>query len=205
MKQKVIGYSRVSTLDQNVEKFENDIRVFANSRDFGKVEFVSEKISGRIPWRQRKLGSLIDSLGKGDVLITPEMSRLSRSVRDILEIIEQCKCRGVSVYALKGGWELNGNISSKILLMVLAMIAEVEADLISERTKEGLAARKASGLPLGRPKGPGKSKLDQFRPEIEALLKNGASLRFISKRYNCCAANLSLFCRKYGISTVPKP
>ena len=83
--------------------------------------------------------------------------------------------------------------------MAFSMAAEIERDLISARTKEALRARKASGLPLGRPKGPGKSKLDQFRPEIEALLANGSTQKFVAKRYNTTPGNLSNWMKKNGI------
>jgi DNA invertase Pin-like site-specific DNA recombinase len=83
--------------------------------------------------------------------------------------------------------------------MAFSMAAEIERDLISARTTEALRARKASGLPLGRPKGPGKSKLDQFKPEIEALLANGSTQRFIAKRYKTTPANLSNWIKKHEI------
>ena len=83
--------------------------------------------------------------------------------------------------------------------MAFSMAAEIERDLISARTKEALRAREASGLPLGRPKGPGKSKLDPFLPEIEALLANGSTQKFIAKRYNTTLANLSNWMKKNGI------
>ena len=83
--------------------------------------------------------------------------------------------------------------------MAFSMAAEIERDLISARTTEGHRARRAAGLPLGRPKGPGKSKLDPFRAEIEVLLANGSTRKFIAKRYNTTPANLSTWIRKNGI------
>ena len=83
--------------------------------------------------------------------------------------------------------------------MVFSMAAEIERGLISERTKEVLRARRASGLPVGRPKGPGKSKLDKHRPEIEALLANGSTQKFIAKRYNFSHVNLANWLKKRGI------
>ncbi|MCY3874411.1 MAG: recombinase family protein [Rhodobacteraceae bacterium] len=106
---------------------------------------------------------------------------------------------GIRVYAIKGSWRLNETIQSKIIAMAFSMAAEIERDLISARTKEALRARKVSGLPLGRPKGPGKSKLKPFRPEIEALLANGSTQKFIAKRYNTTPANLSNWMKKNGI------
>ena len=87
--------------------------------------------------------------------------------------------------------------------MAFSMAAEIERDLISARTTEALRARRTAGLPLGRPKGPGKSKLDPFRPEIEALLENGSTQRFIAKRYNTTPGNLSNWMKMNGI-TKPK-
>ena len=84
--------------------------------------------------------------------------------------------------------------------MAFSMAAEIEHDLISQRTKEALRARKARGMKLGRPKGPGKSKLDQFRPEIEALLANGSTQRFIANRYGSTEANLCNWMKKREIS-----
>ena len=83
--------------------------------------------------------------------------------------------------------------------MIFLMAAEIECDLILARTKEALRARKASGLPLGRPKGPDKSKLDRFHPEIEALIANGSTQKFIAKRYNATLAILSNWMKKNGI------
>ncbi len=83
--------------------------------------------------------------------------------------------------------------------MVFSMAAEIERGLISARTKEALRVRRASGLPIGRPKGPGKSKLDKHRPEIEVLLANGSTQKFIAKRYNSSPANLANWMKKRGI------
>lgn len=88
-------------------------------------------------------------------------------------------------------------MESKILLMMFAMISEIERDLISERTKEGLRARKAAGVKLGRPKGPGKSKLDKHREEIVALLKNGSTKTFVAKRYSTSVSNLHSWLKRH--------
>lgn len=90
----------------------------------------------------------------------------------------------VAVYSVKENFQLNGaDMQSKVMRTMLGLFAEIERDLISARTKEGLSARKAQGVKLGRPKGFGKSKLDEFKPEIEALLVNGFTKRFIARRY----------------------
>ena len=79
------------------------------------------------------------------------------------------------------------------------MAAEIERELISQRTKEALRVKKESGVALGRPKGPGKSKLDKFKPEIEALMANGSTQKFIANRYGTTEANLSNWLKKRGL------
>jgi DNA invertase Pin-like site-specific DNA recombinase len=195
----VIGYLRVSTQDQDTEKNKADILAWANSKGLGPVTWVEEKISGVKGWRKRELGKLIDSLNAGSWLITPEFSRLARSTLQILEILAKLKEKNVNVYVLKGGQHVNDSIESKVFLTLMALFAEIEKDLISARTKEALKARKAAGVKLGRPKGPGKSKLDQFRPEVEALLKNGSTQRYIAKRYGCSEATLYNWLKKNNI------
>lgn len=187
---KTLGYLRVSTMDQDVEKNKADILKLANDKRLGSVDWVEEKISGTKDWRKRELGRVFDGLVSGDAIIVSELSRLGRSTLQILEIMREAKEKGVAVHAVKGAWTLNGSMESKIVLTMLAMIAEIERDLISERTKEGLRARKEAGVVLGRPKGPGKSKLDQYKDEIVALLKNGSTKTFVAKRYGTSVPNL---------------
>ena len=200
---RTIAYLRVSTDGQDLEKNKADILHLANNKDLGRVEFIEEKVSGTVSWKERRIKSIIDELQKGDNLIVAELSRLGRSMLDIMEILKIAKDKEVNVYAVKGNWTLNGSIESKIVGMVFAMAAEIERDLISSRTKEALRARKASGKSLGRPRGPGRSKLDKYRPEIEALLKNGSTQAFIAKRYGVTAATLCNWLRKKGIDKAP--
>jgi len=193
-----IGYLRVSTADQDLYKFRADVLQFAQDRGFGRVEFVEEKVSGKKPWRERKLGDVVAGLGAGDRLIVPELSRLGRSMIEILEILQAAKSAGACIYAVKGGWELADNIQSKIISTVMAMMAEVERDLISERTREALAAKRAAGVKLGRRPGPGKSKLDAHVDEIQALLANGSTKTFVAKKYGTSVQNLSHWLAQRG-------
>ena len=104
-----------------------------------------------------------------------------------------------SCHAESGNWRLDGSLQSKIMAMAFSIAAEIERDLISARTKEALRARKEAGVKLGRPKGPGKSKLDPYRPEIEALLANGSTQKFIAARYGTTESNLSNYLKKRGL------
>lgn len=177
-----VGYLRVSTIDQDIDKNRADILHLANEKNMGKVRFVEEKVSGKISWKKRKLADVMDELGDDDNIVVSELSRLGRSMLACMEILSIAIEKGINIYTIKGKWQLDNSIQSKIIAMAFSMAAEIEHDLISQRTKEALRARKAKGMPLGRPKGPGKSKLDKFRPEIEALLANGSNQKFIAKR-----------------------
>ena len=196
---KTIGYLRVSTVDQDIEKNKADILKLANDKDLGKVTFTEEKASGKISWRKRKVADVLDKLGDGDNIIVSELSRLGRSMLECMEILSIASQKRINVYAVKGNWQLNHSIQSKIIAMAFSMAAEIERDLISQRTKEALRARKAAGKPLGRPRGPGKSKLDKYQPEIEALLANGSTQKFIAKRYGTTEANLCNWLKKHGL------
>ncbi len=198
-KPKVVGYLRVSTGDQELEKNKSDILHLANHLILGRVSFVEEIISGKISWKKRKIAEVIEEFSEGDTLIVSELSRLGRSMLECMEILSVAVEKGVRVYAVKGNWSLNSSIQSKIVAMAFAMASEIERDLISQRTKEALRYKKEQGIKLGRPLGPGKSKLDQYRPEIEALLKNGSTQRFIARRYHTTEANLCNWLNKNSL------
>ncbi|WP_370899882.1 recombinase family protein [Chryseobacterium gossypii] len=196
---KNVAYLRVSTADQDLEKNKAEILFLANGKSLGKVDFVEEKISGKIHWRKRKIGDIIESLQKGDTILLNEFSRLGRSMLECMEIISIATDKGINIYTVKGNWQLDNTIQSKVMAMVFSMVSEIERDLISKRTKEALQTKKANGVKLGRPKGPGKSKLDAHKLEIEALLKNGSTKKFIAKRYNSTPANLHNWIKKNKI------
>ena len=199
MQNKTIAYLRVSTVEQDLEKNKADILSFANNKDFGRVKFVEEKVSGTKNWKNRKIKNVIDELNKGDRLIVPEFSRLGRSMLEIMEMLSILKDKEVNVYAVKGNWELNGSLQSKIMAMVFSIASEIERDLISKRTKEALRARKVAGVKLGRPRGAGKSKLDDYKEEIIALLRNGSSKKFVADRYGTSQVNLYNWIRKNSL------
>ncbi|MEK7571656.1 MAG: recombinase family protein [Patescibacteria group bacterium] len=196
---KTFSYLRVSTIDQDIDKNKADILKLAHSLELGHVHFVEEKVSGKISWKKRKIKDIIDAAAKGDNIIVSELSRLGRSMLECMEILSIAAERGINIYAVKGNWRLDSSIQSKIIAMAFSMASEIERDLISKRTKEALRAKKLSGVKLGRPKGIGKSKLDAYRPEIEALMSNGSTQKFIAQRYGTTEANFSLWLVKHKI------
>lgn len=205
MNKQTIAYLRVSTVDQDLGKNKSDILFFANENNLGKVHFVEEKISGAIHWKKRELGSIIKSMSEGDHLIVSEFSRLGRSMLECMEIMSHCLEKKINLYAIKGQWRLDNSIQSKIIGMIFSIASEIERDLISKRTSEALRARKLKGLPMGRPKGTGKSKLDEYKDEIVALLSNGSSRVFIAKRYKTSIGNLHYWLKKNGIEVKDNP
>lgn len=197
---KVISYLRVSTADQDTKKNKADVLAWANGKGLVPVLWVEEKVSGMQSWRKRKLAQAVEDLKAGDVLIVPELSRLGRSLVEVLEVLNVLAAKDVAVYSVKENFQLNGkDMQSKVMRTMLGLFAEIERDLISARTKEGLAAAKAKGTQLGRPKGKGKSRLDAYRPEIEALLKNGSRKTFIAVRYGVTPVTLSNWLKKAGL------
>lgn len=198
---KTVAYLRVSTAEQNTEKNKTDILYFANLHNLGKVHFVEEICSGKTAWRERLIAQILEELKPRDVIIVAELSRLGRSMLECMEILAFATRKEICIYSVKGNWQLNDTIQSKIIALAFSMAAEIERDLISQRTKEALQFKKDQGMKLGRPKGTGKSKLDAFRPEIEGLLANGSTQKFIAKRYKTTEANLHNWLKKHNLMT----
>ena len=196
---KTIAYLRVSTSEQDLEKFRVEILKLANEKKLGNVDFVEEKVSGKISWKKRKIADILEGLGKDDNLIVSELSRLGRSMLEIMEILAIATEKKINIFSVKGNWNLDSSIQSKLIAMCFSMASEIERELLSSRTKEALATKKLNGVKLGRPIGSGRSRLDDLRPEIEALLNNGSPKRFIAKRYKISEAALFEWLRKHKI------
>ena len=189
-----IGFIRVSTLDQDTEKNKLDILQFANSHKLGNVEFIEEKVSGTKDYKKRKLGALLDTMAKGDVLIVPELSRIARSTIQILEVIQITQDKGITLYSLKENFcNMDNSIASTVTKTIFALVAQIERELISLRTREALHARKQAGIRLGRPSGKGKSKLDEHSADILRLVALKVPKTIIAKQYGCSVGNLYNF------------
>jgi DNA invertase Pin-like site-specific DNA recombinase len=137
----VVGYLRVSTADQDLEKNKADILQLANNHDLGRVHFVQEQVSGKVCWRNRKLAEVLGSLQANDVIIVSELSRLGRSMLECMEILSVATQKRINIYSVKGAWRLDQSIQSKIIAMAFSMASEIERDLISQRTRRLCASR----------------------------------------------------------------
>lgn len=196
---RVVAYIRVSTEQQSTDKNINDILRFVHDKDlnqFGKLEIIEEKISGSVHWKERKIFDVVNELKAGDYLIIPEISRLSRKSYEIFEILSILLQKKINVFALKENWQLDDSLQSQILAFAFSLSATIEKKLLQDRTREALKARKAAGVKLGRPVGSGKSKLDEFKIEIESMIKNGVTQAFIAKKYGLSAQAVYNWTRK---------
>jgi DNA invertase Pin-like site-specific DNA recombinase len=189
----------MSTDSQDLEKNKAAIVLLANDLGLGQVHWVEETASGKISWRDRKIFNIIEHAAPGDTLIVSELSRLGRTMLEIMEILSVATHKGLNIYAVKGNWKLDGSLQSRVVAMAFAIAAEIERDLISSRTKEALAAKKRAGQRLGRPSGAGKSKLDAHALAIRQLLANGSTLNFIAKKYGTTRSNLHRWMKAHGI------
>ncbi|MEY4507551.1 MAG: hypothetical protein RL297_2129 [Pseudomonadota bacterium] len=144
--------------------------------------FVEDTVSGKTDWRERQLGKIIERASPGDVLVVSEVSRLARNTLQVLEIGRECIARGVHLHVAKNGIVFDDSMQSKIVATVLGLVAEIERDFISARTKEALAKRKADGMVLGRPTGPAKKlRLDPLADKIDGYLAKKIDKRSIAK------------------------
>ena len=178
---RVYGYIRISTGKQDTENQRFEILKYANENKLGSVEFLEETISGRKSWKDRKIGTLVQELQKGDILIITELSRLGRSMLEVMELLSILLRKGVELHVVKNKQVLKDDLHSKVFAMAFSIAAEIERELKSQRTKEALARRKAEGKPIGRPKGSFSSSLDKHREQIEEFLRKGVSISSIAK------------------------
>jgi DNA invertase Pin-like site-specific DNA recombinase len=181
---KTIAYLRVSKNTQEVKNQRLAILEFAQAEKFSVDEFMELSMSSRRSSKERQIDILLAKLHAGDLLIVSELSRMGRSVGEIIATVDTLIKQSVKLIAIKEGIRLNGkhDLQSKIMITLVGLFAEIERDLISVRTKEGLAAARAAGKLLGRPKGKlGNSKLDGREDEIGRLLSLKVSKASIAK------------------------
>lgn len=192
------GYVRVSTDKQTVENQRFEINRFCAEKGIKIDRWIEETISGTASVEERKLGRLMNRLSKGDVLICAEISRLGRNLLMIMSILNYCMNNGVQVWTIKDNYRLGDDIHSKVLAFAFGLSAEIERNLISQRTKEALARKKAEGVILGRPKGSRSKnkKLSGKENEIRELLDRRVSKSAIARKYRVHRITLNTFIKE---------
>ena len=134
----VFAYIRVSTDKQDTENQRFEILKYANEKKLGNVEFIEETVSGRKSWKERKIGTLIPELQKGDILIVTELSRLGRSMLEIMELLSILLRAGVELHVVKNDQVLKDDLQSKVFAMAFSIAAEIERELISQEQRKHL-------------------------------------------------------------------
>jgi len=179
----IYGYIRVSTDKQTTENQRFEIEKFSEVKEMPIGEWIEETISATKKLDDRKFGGLLKRMKTGDILIVTELSRLGRNLMQIMSILNRCMENQIQVFTIKENYELGNNINSKVLAFAFGLSAEIERNLISQRTKEALARKKAEGVILGRPKG-SKSKVVKLtgrEEEIKDLLDKKISKSAIGR------------------------
>lgn len=192
----VYAYLRVSTGKQDGENQRKGVDDFAKQRGLEITEYIDDEgVSGTKEPEKRELGKLLKKLKPGDVLIAGEISRLGRSLFMVMRILEHCMNNDVKVYTVKDGYELGDNIQSKVLAFAFGLSAEIEREMISRRTKEALAKKRAEGVVLGRPKGrkSGYVKLSGKAHDIKVMLDYGIPKMQIAKKMKVNRNTLAAF------------
>ena len=185
----IYGYIRVSSDKQTVENQRFEINNFCMRQHFHIDDWIEETISGTKNYTKRQLGTLLKKVGKDDIIICSELSRLGRNLFMIMEILNICMMKECRVWTIKHNYRLGDDIQSKVLAFAFGLSAEIERNLISQRTKEALARKRQEGVTLGRPKGAktaaDKRLLYAKRNLINELLKAKVSQRQIAKICKC--------------------
>lgn len=194
----VAAYLRVSTDKQTILNQKNEVINFCKRHNLNITEWCTETVSGVKRENERELGGLLNRLKKGDTLIITEVSRLSRKMLNILNIIHQSIEKGITIYTIKEGYKFDASINSQVLAFAFGLCAEIERTLISQRTREALSRRKAQGVKLGRPPGSIRtSKLNHCGQEIFELRNAGYSFRKLAIKYQVSPETVRLFYQRF--------
>ena len=199
LKKMIVAYLRVSTGHQVLDNQSNEISKYADAKGIIIDKWVTEVVSGKRKGSERKLGAAIKKMKEGDMLIVTEISRLSRTLMDIMSIMGTLLQKGVNLYSIKDGYSFDNSINSKVLIFAFGLVAEIERNLISLRTKEALELRKLQGVKLGRPKNTLRKMnilIDNISCIVKALERGETKAR-ICRRYRISFSTFTRFEKIY--------
>lgn len=201
----IYGYLRVSTDKQTLENQKFEIKKFCERENLQINRWITETISGTQDFEKRKLGKLLRRLKPGDVLISSEISRLGRNLLQIMTILNICMQKDAQVWTIKDNYRLGADIQSKVLAFAFGLAAEIERNLISQRTREALQRLKAGGRKLGRKTGSKNKRhiLDGKEEEVLNLAESGTPKTQIARRMGVSIFTIHQFLRKRA--PTPKP
>ena len=194
----VYGYIRVSTDRQTVENQRFEITEFCRKNQLAVERWIEETTSGTKVPEKRRLGALLDGIKPGDLIICSELSRLGRSLFMIMSVLSRCMAMEAKIWTIKDGYRLGDDIQSKVLAFAFGLSAEIERNLISQRTKEALARCKAEGKKLGRPFGKVvRLKLAAREAEVRLMLSQGCSKAEIGRRLGVDRNTVRVFIQRH--------
>ncbi len=200
---RIYGYIRVSTSQQDYENQKFGILEYANKNNFSDIIFVDEVITTKKSLEQRKIWELIQDCKEHDIIITTELSRFGRSLTEVMYLFKILTEKNIVTHIIKNNIILNqeaNKITNSVLIFAFGLAAEIERDLISSRTKEALAKRKAEGQILGRVAGStGKSKLDEHRNDLIKFLVKDINLVAVSKIFGCSRTAVVHYIKTRGL------
>lgn len=195
------GYIRVSSDKQTVENQRYEIQRFCQKEGLSIDGWIEETVSGTQHYGKRRLGKLLKHIQKGDLIICSELSRLGRSLYMIMEILSHCMQRECRVWTIKDGYRLGDDIQSKVLAFAFGLSAEIERNLISQRTREAMARLKAEGKIVGRKLGSKNSResnpIFPYESTVIRLMQKGMSIRAIAKKIRCSRNTLQRYVQHY--------
>ena len=192
---KVLGYIRVSTERQDINNQRMEILEYGRKHDLKIKDFIEIEISSRKDKKQRRIEELLEKLSAGDILIVSELSRLGRSTAEVIDIVNELVRLGISLVAIKQNLQVKDgkkmDMQTKVIVTMFSLFAELERDIISERTRQALQAKKAGGKKLGKPKGTIQaSRLDEKQDAIREFLKHRVPKSAIAKMLGTSRTNL---------------
>ncbi|WP_298547926.1 recombinase family protein [uncultured Parabacteroides sp.] len=198
----VIAYLRVGTSNKELlEEQKNEIKRYASDHDINVDKWVTDITVDKGKEDERNLTMVLDRMEKGDSLILSDISRLGRTLSEVMEIMGRCMEKGVQIYSIKDRYILDRTLNLPVMGNVFKLVTEIEHSLMSTRTKEALNHKKSTGGPLGRPKGSAakQSFLDANKEEVISMLERGDTVMEICKRFNVSRNTYYMFKRNYGL------
>ena len=194
----IFAYIRVSTETQSYEGQHFEIENWCHRRNWEVDRWVQEKVSGTKQLSKRTLGKTFRRMREGDILVCTELSRLGRNMMMVMSILNTCSQKGIRIYSIKDNFELSDSLNAKIIAFAFSLAAEIERNLISQRTREALAAKKLAGVKLGRPAGPSKERriFDARKADILRWKEEGMSIRALSRRLGVHPNTLSRYLKE---------
>lgn len=196
----IFAYIRVSTELQSYEGQRYEIEQWASRRQWVIDKWVQEKASGTKELKKRTLDGLLKKMKKGDTLICTELSRLGRNMMMVMSILNTCSQKGIKIYSIKDSFELSDSLNAKIIAFAFSLAAEIERSLISQRTREALAAKRAAGMKLGRPFGKSRERkrFDQKEAYIREQLAQGVTIGSLAEELHVHRNTLSRYLNEHS-------